>query len=278
MFKNPIIFFTVGISLLCTQAGGIAETVFTIDYETTTDFVAQQGRLYTTFSSGDAFIEFFASTNSNVRGVNPGPGFAYFPTGVSFEPDMVYSIDFLVGDNPGQSDFAVVEYGLFSGLPSDDMGPGEADIYFGGPFEASVAPSLGQIGRLTIRNLGSTGGFGNSVLASELSGTTHSDRRFVFVTGNDVSELGEMVIFMRCGVDGTAINRRAHWDRLTLTKSPVVELLGDVNLDRSVDLLDVEPFVDVLTSGQFQVEADVNFDCKVNLLDVSIFVELILGS
>ncbi|MEM9413308.1 MAG: hypothetical protein AAGA30_19525, partial [Planctomycetota bacterium] len=37
-------------------------------------------------------------------------------------------------------------------------------------------------------------------------------------------------------------------------------LLGDVNQDGSVDLLDVSPFVDLLTNGGFQSEADINGD------------------
>ena len=52
-------------------------------------------------------------------------------------------------------------------------------------------------------------------------------------------------------------------------------LLGDVNLDGVVDLLDVAPFVDLLTSGEFQTEADINQDGTVDLLDVAPFVDLI---
>ena len=54
-------------------------------------------------------------------------------------------------------------------------------------------------------------------------------------------------------------------------------LIGDVNLDGVVNLLDVAPFVDLLTAGQFQVEADINGDGDVNLLDVMPFVNLLAG-
>ena len=54
-------------------------------------------------------------------------------------------------------------------------------------------------------------------------------------------------------------------------------LLGDVNQDGVVNLLDVDPFVAVLTSGGFQLEADVNQDGQVNLLDVDPFVALLSG-
>ena len=54
-------------------------------------------------------------------------------------------------------------------------------------------------------------------------------------------------------------------------------LLGDVNLDGAVTLLDVSPFVSVLTSGKYQAEADINEDAAVNLLDVKPFVDLLSG-
>lgn len=54
-------------------------------------------------------------------------------------------------------------------------------------------------------------------------------------------------------------------------------LLGDINGDGNVDLLDVAPFVDLLASGQYQFEADINQDGSVDLLDVAGFVGLLNG-
>ncbi len=54
-------------------------------------------------------------------------------------------------------------------------------------------------------------------------------------------------------------------------------LVGDINLDGSVNLSDVAPFVSLLSSGQFQAEADINGDGVVNLSDVAPFVELLSG-
>ena len=53
-------------------------------------------------------------------------------------------------------------------------------------------------------------------------------------------------------------------------------LLGDVNGDGTVDLLDIEPFVSLILTGNYQVEADVNEDGSVDLLDVSSFVDLLV--
>ena len=52
-------------------------------------------------------------------------------------------------------------------------------------------------------------------------------------------------------------------------------LLGDVKLDRAVDLLDVAPFVELLESGRFQMEADINQDGKVTVQDVEPFIMLL---
>ena len=54
-------------------------------------------------------------------------------------------------------------------------------------------------------------------------------------------------------------------------------LLGDVNLDGEVNLLDVGPFVQLVGSGEFQLEGDVNLDGIVNLLDVTPFIVILGG-
>ena len=54
-------------------------------------------------------------------------------------------------------------------------------------------------------------------------------------------------------------------------------LLGDVNGDGVLNLLDVAPFVDLITAGGFLPEADINGDGTVNLLDVGPFVQLLTG-
>lgn len=55
------------------------------------------------------------------------------------------------------------------------------------------------------------------------------------------------------------------------------ELLGDVNCDGFVNLLDVGSFVDAITSGQYHSKADINQDGVVDLLDVTPFVALLAG-
>ena len=60
--------------------------------------------------------------------------------------------------------------------------------------------------------------------------------------------------------------------------SIVAEILGDVNCDGSVNLLDVQPFVDTVSSGVYNIKADINKDGETNLLDVNGFVVLLGNS
>ena len=66
------------------------------------------------------------------------------------------------------------------------------------------------------------------------------------------------------------------WTKVLLNQSEGI-LLGDVNLDGMVDLLDVAVFVQILTDDSFLKEADINEDCVVDLLDIAPFVQLLLG-
>ena len=63
---------------------------------------------------------------------------------------------------------------------------------------------------------------------------------------------------------------------VTVTAIPDV-VLGDVNCDGVVDLLDVAPFVAAIANGEFLAKADINQDGEVNLMDVDPFVDLLSG-
>ena len=64
-------------------------------------------------------------------------------------------------------------------------------------------------------------------------------------------------------------------DNILIEADPGDFILGDVNCDGVVNLLDVTPFVELLTSGGFSAKADINQDGAVDLLDVTPFVELL---
>ena len=55
-------------------------------------------------------------------------------------------------------------------------------------------------------------------------------------------------------------------------------ILGDVNLDNSVNFLDIAPFISILANGLFQAEADINGSGGVDFLDISPFIQLLTTS
>ena len=54
-----------------------------------------------------------------------------------------------------------------------------------------------------------------------------------------------------------------------------VPQLGDVNRDGVVNFADITPFINLLTTSEFQYEADINGDGAVNFLDISPFIALL---
>ena len=52
---------------------------------------------------------------------------------------------------------------------------------------------------------------------------------------------------------------------------------GDVNMDGVVDFFDIQPFIDVLSAGEFQAEADVNCDTMVDFFDIQAFIDILAG-
>ena len=64
---------------------------------------------------------------------------------------------------------------------------------------------------------------------------------------------------------------------VVLTGELPAGIIGDVNCDGVVNLLDVAPFVDAITNGSDSFKADINGDGSVDLLDVTPFVALLAG-
>jgi len=52
-------------------------------------------------------------------------------------------------------------------------------------------------------------------------------------------------------------------------------LLGDVNMDETVDFLDIVPFIGQISSGEFKAEADIDGSTTVDFLDIVPFIALL---
>lgn len=65
----------------------------------------------------------------------------------------------------------------------------------------------------------------------------------------------------------------------TFFVSPALpEVLGDINGDGLVTLLDVQPLIDLIVSGEYEGEGDVNQDGVVDLMDIAPFISLLQGN
>ena len=67
------------------------------------------------------------------------------------------------------------------------------------------------------------------------------------------------------------------WSHIYVALASVVSevLLGDINMDGTVNFLDISPFVGALAAGEFQASADINQDGVVNFLDISPFIDIL---
>ena len=63
-----------------------------------------------------------------------------------------------------------------------------------------------------------------------------------------------------------------------LSTIPDPFVVGDVNFDGVVDLLDVQPFIELISTGSYVREGDTRRDGAIDLLDVEPFVDLLSGS
>lgn len=104
----------------------------------------------------------------------------------------------------------------------------------------------------------------------------------LFVLDQYNSDNGERgVLTYQIGEDGSFKQLGGNVDTMG---SPVSQeiwpgiVLGDINGDGAVDLLDVSPFVAALTDGQYIPAADINCDGSLSLLDVPPFIDLLTGN
>ena len=118
-----------------------------------------------------------------------------------------------------------------------------------------------------------------------LSGTLFEDlaageSALVTVTGDPALAVGSFATVFTLGLSDVDLPGAIDQSMTLIATYEVIDpafLLGDVNGDGEVNLLDVGPLIDLLAENGFLVEADINGDGEVNLLDVGPFVDLLGG-
>lgn len=154
--------------------------------------------------------------------------------------------------------------------PNTEMLPETVVINFDEPanFVSFLVADLDPADTLTTVGFDVNGmALGKLILNGQSPGAGNGIATFVSLTWTNIARL-ELRLVNTNNPEG------GRWglDRLEFTLGT---FLGDINQDGNIDLLDVAPFVELLTNGKFQEEADINQDGVLDLLDVAPFVELL---
>ena len=154
-----------------------------------------------------------------------------------------------------------------------------AEIDFSNGFETLINNYLVEIDIETgeVRDISQTPAFQDAGVP--IGGVAFDQESGTYITYVD----GGSVLGMISGESGQVVNTielpkliyEIQVDNFEFAQTFLATRYGDVNLDGAIDLLDVAPFVDILTAGEYQVEADMNSDNVVDLMDVAPFVALI---
>ncbi len=99
----------------------------------------------------------------------------------------------------------------------------------------------------------------------------------VFKAGQDFPADAANTLILQFGYLCADNNWWFAFDNVLVEADAAKFVLGDVNCDGEVSLLDVQPFVDLVLTGTFVTKADINMDGTVDLLDVAPFVNLLTG-
>ena len=76
------------------------------------------------------------------------------------------------------------------------------------------------------------------------------------------------------GILGTQIKSNAYnflYNQLELSQS------GDINVDGTIDVLDIVLAIDMILTNQYDELADINLDNTIDILDIVIIVSIVVG-
>ena len=186
---------------------------------------------------------------------------------------MEYSID----GGPFQTAFDLLPVELvgsgFTYRPMDNGNQTGIDFFGDNPDENATAGThrgLGAVNAGVTKTLVETGSAApNTILDKTEAATGDMDTFSIELSGSGST------LELRAVCD---FNFQAFMmDNIRITTKGGKVLIGDVNCDGVIDLLDVAPFVDAVSNTEYDIKADVNEDGTDDLLDVAPFVQLLTG-
>ena len=192
-------------------------------------------------------------------GMNSFEAYIYQDLNVAFRANTIYTVEVATSH---RSNFpnGILEFGLFSSSEiGTDLGlAGYSDLH--GVWIGSGNPDADNLLN-RFRDSTELDSIGSGSLAEP----------YTFAT-SEFPPTGNVVVFLRMA-DKVDQNRRIQFDNVRV----LAVTIGDINCDGSINLTDVPAFLDVISSGVFEIKADINQDGVIDLLDVSSFVDLLVG-
>ena len=230
---------------------------------------------------------FGTSDNLTVKNVADGPNgrnvsFVKFDTSMIGSSTIERATLQLRGENLGTDEFAIAHVYV---IENDEWT--ESTITFNNA--PNLADTVGEANLIThnfVEGIGDTAEFAGHLTVDEefrlisLDVTdylrAHPDDEISFLLIREVRIDGENVDETVSHLRFASKERSGNvGPRLLVDLTDAEFLLGDVNCDGVVNLLDVDPFVNALSNGIFDPKADINMDGSVNLLDVTPFIGIL---
>lgn len=213
-------------------------------------------------------VETSSVTGTGTIEINPGSE--------PFETAQVTELNLTIADG--------FEFNLFFGAVTITSDPNDAMVNLDVPGPAGMVNASNQFDQLMnlvslvgLVELDDPFGFagGSAVFDLADAGQTPFD-----ALGAQLSVSGDTLsvqLPINLSIDATPDFSVVATASVVLNGELVPFLLGDINCDGEVNLLDVNPFIGLLTTDPFNAKGDLNQDGEINLLDVDPFVKLLSG-
>ena len=170
--------------------------------------------------------------------------------------------------------------GATLGLGINSGGFNDGFVEFDADFNESLVISFSQdlfiqeVDLTGLNNIEENEGFmfGDTLITDD---NTPSSDAFNFITDDNPDGMflaaGETLL-LRANVGGVGVQS------ITVQiPTTAIDLLCDINVDGSVDFFDIQPFIALLISGDFQAEADCNKDGFLNFQDIAPFITILIN-
>ena len=244
-------------------------------------FMSDNGSVSVTNGAGAGYVLYDANATTGPQKLNIS---VYYNDSTPNDPNNTN------GANDSGGSVAVRVWGVRNSSNAADIWGDDDFTFLAGNGGAAAFLSAGNHRALT--DTGSDPVVENLMTASSFydDGTTAGDGEEIFPSTEwqslsfsfDAGTGYDYLIFAVGGVgqsDNTGVPAdRYGFDNISFEADTTTVLLGDVDLNGTVEFLDIGPFIDVLSNNGFQAEADCDENGEVNFLDIGPFIDILAGN